>query len=84
LYTDKDQQHCAAPAVEVVDTVGAGDTYNAGLLAGLRRAGLLSKAALARASTPELYPAMQLAAQVACITVSRAGANVPWGHELPH
>ena len=33
--------------VEVVDTVGAGDTFNAGILASLHEQGLLTKAAIA-------------------------------------
>lgn len=33
--------HCAAPAVEVSDTVGAGDVFNAGMLASLWRTGAL-------------------------------------------
>jgi len=71
----------AVPAT-VVDTVGAGDTFNAGLLAGLRRAGKLSKQALAEIAAHELRPALELAARVAAITVSRAGANPPFAHEL--
>ncbi len=40
-YTPDGARHVAARPVEVVDTVGAGDTFNAGLLAGLHDAGLL-------------------------------------------
>jgi fructokinase len=72
----------AAPKAKVVDTVGAGDTFNAGLLAGLDRAGLLDKAGLQGISDDDLRPALQLAAKVAAITVSRAGANPPFAHEI--
>ena len=66
----------------VVDTVGAGDTFNAGFLAGLDRAGLLSKDALRGAGEAALRAAADLGAQAAAVTVSRAGANPPWAHEL--
>ncbi len=74
----------AVPArkAEVVDTVGAGDTFNAGVLAGLQRSGLLNRAALDSATDADLIPAIELGARVAAITVARAGANPPWDHEL--
>lgn len=71
------------PPVAVVDTVGAGDTFNAGVLAALARAGALSRAGL-RALGPEgLRAALDHGARVAAVTVGRAGANPPWAHELP-
>jgi len=66
-----------APRVEVVDTVGAGDTFNAGLLAWLHRAGRLDKAAVAALAPSEIEAALTLAARAAAVTVSRAGANPP-------
>jgi len=72
----------AAKRVEVVDTVGAGDTFNAGLLAGLSRTGLLSKAGLETLTAESLAPALELGVAAAAVTVSRAGANPPWAHEL--
>ncbi len=66
----------------VVDTVGAGDTFNAGLLAGLDRDGLLERDALRAAPLDALQPAIALGAQAAAVTVSRAGANPPWLNEL--
>ncbi|MBW6416613.1 carbohydrate kinase [Celeribacter sp. PS-C1] len=74
--------HVASTRVEVVDTVGAGDTFNAGLLAGLQRAGKLTKDAIAALDDDALRAALALGAQAAAVTVSRAGANPPWSHEL--
>lgn len=68
--------------VQVVDTVGAGDTFNAGVLAQLHRAGLLTKQALHAISPEDLRAALELGGKVAAVTVSRAGANPPWAHEL--
>ncbi len=69
--------------VAVVDTVGAGDTFNAGVLAALDASGYLNKSALPSLPAEALRSALAQGAQVAAITVSRAGANPPWAHELP-
>ncbi len=71
-----------ARQVRVVDTVGAGDTFNAGVLAALDRAGALTKAAVAAADDALLRSCLHLGVAAAAITVSRAGANPPWAHEL--
>ncbi len=68
--------------VQVVDTVGAGDTFNAGVLAALHAAGVLEKAAISSLSDEVLDTALALGARAAAVTVSRAGANPPWAHEL--
>ena len=79
---DGTEVHVAAPAVTVADTVGAGDTFNAGLMASLSAQGVLGKAGL-RALTPaQMQAALDLAARTAAVTVSRAGANPPWAAEL--
>lgn len=71
-----------APTAQVVDTVGAGDTFNAGVLAALQKAGLLSKHDLDGLDPESIRAALTHGAAVAAVTVSRAGANPPWAHEL--
>jgi fructokinase len=68
--------------VAVVDTVGAGDTFNAGVLASLHEQGLLTKSAVAALSEDAIAQALTLGARAAAVTVSRAGANPPWRHEI--
>jgi len=72
----------AATRVTVADTVGAGDTFNAGALAALHQAGCLTKTALAALPDATLDAALSLGTRAAAVTVSRAGANPPWAHEL--
>ncbi len=71
--------------IELVDTVGAGDSYTAGLLDGLRLAGLLggeNREALAAIDEETLTGVLDRAATAAGITCSRAGANPPTTREL--
>ena len=67
---------------EVVDTVGAGDTFNSGLLASLSEQGCLNKLAVAGLQVDQVSSALTYGAKVAAMTVSRAGANPPWVDEL--
>lgn len=72
----------AAETVDVVDTVGAGDTFNAGVLAALDRADLLTKTQVAALTEAQLKDALTLGVKAAAVTVSRAGANPPWKNEV--
>ena len=75
-----------APAVEVADTVGAGDSFMAGLVSGLLDAGLLggvqARERLRAATLADVRPAVDRALACAAITVSRPGANPPHLAEL--
>lgn len=70
------------PEVIVADTVGAGDAFNAGLLDALLRSIGPDRRKLPQLDTTTLERALTAAAQVAALTVSRAGANPPWRAEL--
>lgn len=82
VYTPGDAFDVPAVKANVVDTVGAGDTFSAGFLAQMERAGHLTKDTLADAGPDDLRTAAAFGAKVAAITVSRAGANPPWAAEL--
>jgi fructokinase len=75
-----------APSVEVVDSVGAGDSFMAGLTSGLLDAGLLggpeARQRLRSASIAQVRPAVHRSLACAAITVSRAGAHSPRRTEL--
>ena len=71
-----------ATRVTVADTVGAGDTFNAGALAALHEAGVLTKRGIAALGDDVLDAALTLGTRAAAVTVSRAGANPPWRDEL--
>ncbi|MFD1506311.1 carbohydrate kinase [Georgenia yuyongxinii] len=74
-----------AVPIDLVDTVGAGDSFSSGLLDGLRRADLLGgprREALARIDRTTLLSIVDAAAMVAAITCSRPGADPPTREEL--
>ncbi|MEU0034097.1 MULTISPECIES: carbohydrate kinase [unclassified Streptomyces] len=68
--------------VEVVDTIGAGDTVNAALLHGLAARDALTPAALADLNAEDWTELLRFAARAAAITCSRAGAEPPYAAEL--
>ncbi|MFQ6549545.1 carbohydrate kinase family protein [Aestuariibius sp. 2305UL40-4] len=81
-YTKSCSASVEGVPVTVADTVGAGDTFNAGLLAALAEADCLTEPALGNLTEETLTMALSLGARAAAVTVSRAGANPPWRSEL--
>jgi fructokinase len=68
--------------VDVVDTIAAGDTFNAGFLLNLDEQDLLDRDSLKTINNDQLTQALSFANKVASITVTRKGANPPWHEEL--
>jgi len=74
-----------APPTQVVDTVGAGDSFMAALLAALTDWGLMSagEGSLEALDEDHLRLLLQGAVVAAAVTCSRRGANPPTRRELP-
>ena len=80
VLTPAGRSHVPAPAVTVVDTIGAGDSFTGGFTAwwathGLGRDDLADAEAVGRA--------VAAAAQVAALACTRRGADPPWRDDLP-
>ena len=71
------------PAVQVVDTVGAGDTFQAAVLAALDMRDLLDRAAVAGLGAGQVTEVVAYATAAAAITCGRRGADLPRLEELP-
>lgn len=69
-------------AVTVIDTVGAGDTFQAALITWLAEHDALDRAALGALDSGGLHGALAFAARAAAITCSRRGADLPRRAEL--
>lgn len=67
----------AAPAIKVVDTVGAGDSFMSALIAGLYTRGLLGAVRLEGLDGDTLRDVVDFAVKAAAITCTRHGADPP-------
>ena len=76
------QIEVAAPKVEVADTIGAGDSFQAALLFALYKQGRLAREKLGSIGADELRRALSFAAHCAGLTCTRPGADPPWSHEV--
>ena len=76
LAADGEFVEVPARTVQVVDTIGAGDTFMASLIADYPaiHAGAIS--------AEDLFAVGEAAVAAAAITVTRAGADLPWATEL--
>lgn len=75
----------SAFAIDVADTVGAGDSFMAATLSSLRSRGLLGSAnreSLQRISEDDVAEVLHTASRAAALTASRFGAQPPTAEEL--
>jgi len=71
-----------APTIDVVDTIGAGDSFQAALLFALRAIGRIKTGQLAQLDADELRRALSFAATCAAFTCGRAGADPPYQSDV--
>ena len=82
VRTDAVDLRLPAPAVAVVDTVGAGDAFMSGLLGAILASGRAGAVVAGRLDKPDVDQIAGVALRSAAITVSRAGANPPRAEEF--
>jgi len=71
-----------APTAEVVDTVGAGDSFQAALLFAMHAIGRIGSGSLAQTNADELLRALSFASICAAFTCGRTGADPPWQSDV--
>jgi len=81
-WTAKGSASISPEKVAVIDTVGAGDTFQAALITWLAEHDALSRNALAALEPDGLQRALTFAAKAAALTCSRRGADMPRRAEL--
>jgi fructokinase len=81
-WTPQGEASVVPEKVQVVDTVGAGDTFQAALLAWMAEHNCLTAGALANASMGDVQAALHFADRAAAITCSRRGADMPLRADL--
>lgn len=84
--TEGEEVDLAGHSVDVVDTVGAGDSFMSGLISGMLDAGLLggteARRRLALAHADDIKPSLERALLTSAKTVTRAGSNPPSRDEV--
>lgn len=81
VFTAAGETSVLGVAVDVVDTIGAGDTVHGALLSHLEQESIVTSGAVREMSTTDWERALTFAAKAAAITVSRPGADPPWASE---
>ncbi|MQA54163.1 carbohydrate kinase family protein [Pseudomonas piscis] len=72
----------ATPKVQVADTVGAGDTFQAALITWLTEQGLDSPLGLEQLEREQIDALLRFAVNAAALTCTRTGPDLPYRHQL--
>ena len=83
IFTPSWSEHRVGKAVEVVDTVGAGDTFTGAVLYGLHERGATSRGSLSPLEKASLLEVVDNALSAAAIVCGRKGADPPKKGEIP-
>lgn len=83
IYTPSGNDKVKTESVEVVDAVGAGDTFQAAMLCWLDEHDLVEANAVAGMTSEQLRRMVTFANTAAGITCKRRGPDLPYRHELP-
>ena len=81
-YTLSTTATVSGTKIDLIDSVGAGDAFAAGLLAWLHKHAQLDRKRLSGLSRAKLAAALNYANHIAAITCTRLGADPPWESEL--
>ncbi|MCL1601158.1 MAG: carbohydrate kinase [Actinomycetia bacterium] len=82
VFTSAWSEHRNGVQVDVVDTVGAGDTFTGAVLSGLHELGATSRSSLSSLDKASLLGVMDNALLASAFVCGRTGANPPWRSEL--
>lgn len=74
--------HVPAVEIAVMDTVGAGDSFQSALLHGLNQHGAFEKSCLEQLSLKDLKDILQFSVFASGMTCTRKGADLPYAREL--
>lgn len=82
LYRQNGILDCPASPCQLIDTVGAGDAYTAGLLVALAERHALSRVGMAELEPQGWLGVMALASTAAALTCEGVGADPPWRQDV--
>ncbi len=82
LFSNKHNLFAPAEETNVVDTIGAGDAFNAGFLASIYSQSLAGKMELFELGRNSMKHALCFANHVGALSTKKKGANPPWARDL--
>ena len=82
VFTSSWSDHRAGHTVDIVDTVGAGDTFTGAILSGLQERGITSRGSLSSLGRMSFLEVIDNALAASAVVCGRSGADPPWRREM--